>query len=776
MVEKATHRPAFLTPTGFAVDNLDSHGTPVRSRILADLGWMGAQLFRLDWVKASLVLLPFACLITYWANMALPVPSCLLPERCYLALGRGVDTARMQLARGKGKAFAVLPDRLVPVPARVETIRASLPDEAVLDPVIRDLESGLGSFQRARLVLDQPPLASELEALQKAAGPVPLVIDVTHDRPRIPIQSLGVRYAPSEKRVAFDLLLAQEARAFASVEVRARESVLYRSPGPELPGDLVLRLSVERVDASALSVIFKDANGKGLEKRLFLGVDAEEKPKVLIVSEKKQAHSFIEALYPARRATPAETGDLDLLSFELVVIDGVPIGSIRGRLRSGLLDLSERRTGSILFVADSPEFGKKGDNPQLEEILPVTLLPRSLKDLPDLAVLILIDVSGSMFGDKLSLAKVTGLELLRNLKPSDRVGMMLFSDEQRWVYDFQANSGITASPVLEPLTAGGGTDLYPALVDGLARLSTQPIKARHVVLITDGVTKPADFQALADRARSQGISISTMGVGIDANRPLLERLALQTSGRYYPVNTVDAIPGLLFEDRMSEARAIFGQGNIPVLAMNGERVARIGGMAQYTPTPTASVLFTNGVGDPLLAGKEHGNRAVLFFGSDLYGTYTSKFFSTPAAAGAFKDRLDVLFAGRPAQVRVVETARGISVLARSDDLAAPVLLLSQEGSPPQEAPFHRIGTGGWAAELVPPFHGLWNASILDRGGSLASFQIAVNGGLGGVRSDAAAALAAHRARLFRPIHQPWIWLILFFVSSLACTVMLRVKR
>ena len=73
-------------------------------------------------------------------------------------------------------------------------------------------------------------------------------------------------------------------------------------------------------------------------------------------------------------------------------------------------------------MADSPEFGKKGDNPALEELLPVTLLPRSLKDLPDLAVLILIDVSGSMFGDKLSLAKVTGLELLRNLKPSDLVG------------------------------------------------------------------------------------------------------------------------------------------------------------------------------------------------------------------------------------------------------------------------------------------------------------------------------------------------------------------
>ena len=105
-------------------------------------------------------------------------------------------------------------------------------------------------------------------------------------------------------------------------------------------------------------------------------------------------------------------------------------------------------------------------------------------------------------------------------------------------------------------------------------------------------------------------------------------------------------------------------------------------------------------------------------------------------------------------MRVVETARGISVLARSDNLAAPVLLLSRAGAAPLEAPFRRIESGGWAAELVPPVHGLWNASILDRGGSLASFQIAVNGGLGGVRSDAAAALAAHRTKLFRSVHLP----------------------
>jgi len=758
------------------VDDSNLPGSPAPLRFLAGLG---AVARRLDWGKVGLGLLPFLALGAYLADAPLPVPSLLLPERRYLAFGRGVDPTRMQAARGRGEAFAVLPDRLVPLPeaqARLEEVRASLPEAARLEPVLRDLESGLGPFRRARVLLDATPLPAELEALEQAAGAIPLALEVVSAPGESPLQSFGVQYTPGEKRVAFELLLAPSARTFAKIAVRTATSSLYASSGAELPRDLVLRLSVKRAEAASLEVTFQDPAGVGTAKALALGVASEEPPKVLVISEKAPSRSFIEALYPARRATPGQAADLDLLSYELVVLDGLSMGSLTGPLRDRLLELSARRTGSLLFVADSPEFGAKGDNPQLEELLPVTLLPRSLKDLPDLAVLILIDVSGSMFGDKLSLAKVTGLELLRNLKPSDLVGLLLFSDERRWVYPFQANAGITAAPELAPLTAGGGTELHPALVEGLARLAAQPIKAKHVVLITDGVTKPADFPALADQARSQGISLSAMGVGADANRPLLERLALQTRGRYYPVQSLDAIPGLLFEDRMSEARAVFGQGRTAVLAMNGERVARIDGMAQYTPTSTASVLFTNEVGDPLLASREQGNRAVLFFGSDLYGTYTSDFFATPAAAGAFKDRLDALFAKTPAQVRIVETARGLSVLVRSDSLVAPVLLLSQAGASPLTTPFHRTDPGGWVAEVVPPFHGLWHATIQDRGGSLAAFPLAVHGGLRGVRSDAAAALAAHRTRSFRCIHQPWLWLVLFYASSLACTVLLRVKR
>ncbi|HET7839891.1 MAG TPA: VWA domain-containing protein, partial [Rectinemataceae bacterium] len=540
---------------------------------------------RNKWDAAKIILfpLPFLFLAAYLAGLGFPLPAFLAPTRSSLAIAPGLGDAELKRARGRGEAFAVLGDRLLQLPASPLALRAAaLPELPVLGPVLEDLEGGLGQLRKARLVVSRPPSAEELASLKAAArrAGAPLSIELI-EAPALPLGALTRRYSATDRRLDFELLLEPGARAYATVEVATEPrpgkaaELLYRQSGSALPPDLVLRLSLDKEKSAAVVASFVDASGARSSRRLQLASSLEEQPRVLVISERRGRESFIERLYPTRRATAAEAAGLDLLSYELVVVDGIPIKAIQGRLLQGLLELSERRTGSILFAADSPEFGTKGENPELEATLPVTLMPRDLKDLPDLGILVMIDVSGSMFGDKLSLAKVTGLELLHNLKSGDLIGLMLFSDVHSWVHEFAPNSSIVAAPELEPITAGGGTDLAPALVEGLDRLSRLAIRDKHAVVITDGVTKPADFQAIADAAKAKGISISAMGIGEDVNKALLERLALRTGGRYYRVGSADEIPALLFEDRQSVARPAFKQGRIPVLALNGDRVAEI---------------------------------------------------------------------------------------------------------------------------------------------------------------------------------------------------------
>jgi len=393
-----------------------------------------------------------------------------------------------------------------------------------------------------------------------------------------------------------------------------------------------------------------------------------------------------------------------------------------------------------------------------------------------MAVLILLDYSGSMFGGKLSLAKVASLELVKGLKAGDRVGLLLFSDRRNWVWNFEARSAIAAAPALEPVEAEGGTELGPALEEGLARLAAVPMAERHLVVISDGVTKPADFQALAAKARAAGVTISTMGVGEDMDRPLLERLAAQAKGRFYLVGSASEIPSLIFEDRKSVARAAFATGSIPVLDAAGTRVATIGGMGQYAAKPGATTYFTNAYGDPLLSAFEAGNRAVLLFASDLHGAYTADFFGKPSVIAALRDRLDLLFPDKPPEISVFETARETRVYLRSPALASPLLRVSRDGAEAGETAFHSLGEGLWEARARSAETGLGHALLVDRGSALASFDLPFDEGLSGVDSGAAAALAAYKPLLFRSGGADALWLLLFFASALGATLVLRLRR
>jgi len=745
-----------------------------------------------DSAKTAAIAVPAFFLIAYAAGLTVPLPAFFLPERLYLALGREAGAAGLAAARGHSlEAFAALPDRLLtlPPPGSPESAYAKaalqLPEIPALETVLRDLEKGLPQLRRARIVMGTVPSPSEIDSARKAGGNSPLALETRVYSPFSPILGLSYRLNALESRCSFELLLDPEASSLESLEVSSvargengpERSLLYSARGTRPSADFVLALSASKGD-KGLEGIEVSFLSEGIRKYIVydLGIEAANEPRVLVIGEKEAKRSFLESLYSTERVGPEAAAKKNLGTYELIVIDGLPLARIGEALERKIAEAVERRTASLLLAADSPDFGKKGDAPLLERLLPVSLMPRTLKDLPDLALLILIDVSGSMFGDKLSLAKVTGLEQLKNLKPSDRIGMMLFSDERKWAYDFPINSSIAAAPLLDPIGAGGGTDLAAALSEGISRIALQTIEEKHIVIVSDGVTKPADFNLLADQARRAGVTISTMGIGEDLDRPLLERLAARAGGRFYRVSSADEIPGLLFEDRKSAARPPFVQSAISILDLAGGKVATIGGMAQYAPAEPATVLFANELGDPLFASREYGNRAVIVFASDLYGTYTRQFFENARAAGAVKDRLDELFTEKPLEVSVNQGARGATVLIRSAVLVSPTLLLENGQGLKTETAFKRAGSKLWSAEVSPPALGRFRAAVVDRGSAVSAFTLALNGGLAGVDARSALKLLENDRRSFKFVGSDSLWLLLFFVSSLGSTIVLRYKR
>lgn len=150
---------------------------------------------------------------------------------------------------------------------------------------------------------------------------------------------------------------------------------------------------------------------------------------------------------------------------------------------------------------------------------------------------LVIDVSGSMAGAKLDQAKAALAQALGTLRPADRFRLITFSTQ---VTNFR--DGFTpatsenvraARDFVDHLAANGGTNIRGALEAVLGSAVAEE-RLPLILFLTDGLPtvgeqapdRIADFAAgHVGRAR-----IFTVGVGIDVNTYLLDRLAQQGRG------------------------------------------------------------------------------------------------------------------------------------------------------------------------------------------------------------------------------------------------------
>ncbi|MFM7200762.1 MAG: VWA domain-containing protein [Myxococcota bacterium] len=178
---------------------------------------------------------------------------------------------------------------------------------------------------------------------------------------------------------------------------------------------------------------------------------------------------------------------------------------------------------------------------------------------PNLDLAIVLDRSGSMAGAKLQDAKQAGLELIKRLTPQDKVTLITYDDSvmvntARLAVD--AAGYDTLRSALLAVTEGGSTALGPALMKSLDLLepANRPEKdIAHVVLLSDGLAnvgeqRPDVLGLRAAQGFSRGVSVSTLGVGLDYNEDLMTRLADQGGGRYHFIKDSAAVTSVLSEE------------------------------------------------------------------------------------------------------------------------------------------------------------------------------------------------------------------------------------
>jgi len=168
----------------------------------------------------------------------------------------------------------------------------------------------------------------------------------------------------------------------------------------------------------------------------------------------------------------------------------------------------------------------------------ITLSPPSVRPRPvPRDVTFVIDVSGSMSGQKIEQARSAGKQLLRTLSSMDRFRLIDFSSDVRTFRDdfsTATRENIRAAErYLDELDAQGSTNISGALDEALSP-RVQPGRLPIILFVTDGQPTVGERDAsviAANVAKARGSRrLFTFGVGADLNISLIEQLALEGRG------------------------------------------------------------------------------------------------------------------------------------------------------------------------------------------------------------------------------------------------------
>jgi Ca-activated chloride channel homolog len=162
---------------------------------------------------------------------------------------------------------------------------------------------------------------------------------------------------------------------------------------------------------------------------------------------------------------------------------------------------------------------------------------------PAMAVALVVDRSGSMSGDKIQHARTAAASFIASMADGDVVAIYQYDDTIEQLAPptvVNANTRDMLTSTVHHMTPRGSTNLHGGMMAGIQALTSAMAErpVRRVVLISDGQANvgpstPAELGNVAAAAAARGISITTIGVGLDYDDAVMTTVAVRAGGRFY---------------------------------------------------------------------------------------------------------------------------------------------------------------------------------------------------------------------------------------------------
>ncbi|HEX2756109.1 MAG TPA: VWA domain-containing protein [Candidatus Limnocylindrales bacterium] len=471
----------------------------------------------------------------------------------------------------------------------------------------------------------------------------------------------------------------------------------------------------------------------------------DEKVATELVAALKVEHQTVDSLIPEQ--LPA--GIDGLLAWDSIVLVDVSRLRLSDAQLTGIQQYVRDFGRGLVMIGGPKSYGAGGytDTP-IEETLPVDMGVKDQEKQPDVALVVVIDKSGSMDAchcnsfnggnpgggtgiggvRKVDIGKEAILRAAAAMSARDQLGVVAFDESAHWVVQTQPLGGISdlrgAIGGIQPL---GQTNIFAGLDQAVTSLEGATATRRHIILLTDGWSTSGQYDAIIARMKAAGITLSTVGAGGGAN-PFLQQLAKQGGGRFYPAVNPASIPDIFLKETQQVAgQQIVEEPFHPILTSQSPILRGIDALPQLlgyngtTAKSAAQTVLVTPRDDPLLAQWQYGLGRSVAWTSDSTGRWAkgwigwngfTKFFSQLVSwtfPGEETGGIEATFIteGNQTKLRVESVAEdgsprdfySTAVAITTPDLVSKAIGLSQVAPGVYEVPLGEIDPGAYVIRV-----------------------------------------------------------------------------
>lgn len=454
-------------------------------------------------------------------------------------------------------------------------------------------------------------------------------------------------YSLQDTTTRLKLFRGQTVIANENIPVKQGENRFIFTDTSDIGGGLLYRAEIETADDTVLE-----------NNKAYAFCYIEDVPAVLILQKDGSGSEMEKMLESAKiRVTTLDIREapvaMDRLSaYQAIILANLSIEWMPDGFPEALQTYVQHTGGGLVVTGGENAFALGGYlGSPLETILPIDMQLKTESQMADLGLVMVIDRSGSMSSTSyglstMEIAKEAAIRGMETLNPEDYVGVVAFDTTPLWSVPLQ-NVGENTEVIkteIGKIQPGGGTSILPALKEAFQKLQAVDAKMKHIILLTDGQAEQNGYDQLLNQMNVNGVTLSTVAVGRDADALLLEKLAEKGNGRYYYTNEFTNLPEIFAKEAFLAGKEYINNRSFYPIVQDStalltgiEQLGEMHGYVSTTPKARADISLISDKEEPVLASWQFGLGRTVAFTSDLQGIWSSDFLGNEEGVRLFRN-------------------------------------------------------------------------------------------------------------------------------------------